>query len=125
MKGRIVILLIVFPILLFAQKMDKREHAFDLTDKLEIVNEDNWFSIDKARHIVASFLLAGGTSWVAKYKCDLDEKKSVLLGVTFTFSLGVGKELWDSRDPRNRFSWVDIVADLVGSFLGVLCISWW
>ncbi len=41
MKGRIAILLIGFPILLLAQQTDKREHAFDLADKLEIVNEDN------------------------------------------------------------------------------------
>jgi len=125
MKYRIAFFLVVFPILLLAQKTDKQDNAFDLSRRIEIVNKDNWFGLDKARHVVASFLLTGCTSWVAKYKYNLDSEKSVLLGVTFTMSLGVGKELWDSRSPRNRFSWADIAADLVGIFLGVLFISWW
>jgi len=39
-------------------------------------------------------------------------------GVGITMSVGVGKEIYDMNQPGNYFSWGDIAADSLGTFIG-------
>jgi uncharacterized protein YfiM (DUF2279 family) len=40
-----------------------------------------------------------------------------------SFSLGLGKEIYDHRKPSNRFSYKDLTADIVGIVIGVIIVS--
>ena len=43
---------------------------------------------------------------------------AVLGGGMAGFFCGLGKEYGDSRSPGNRWSWLDILGDIVGSAIG-------
>ena len=88
-------------------------------------NKDKWLGKDKARHLVGCFILSGVLYWKARYRHKLSQQESICSGVGITLSLGALKEIWDSRHPGSWFSWKDMAANLLGSFLGVLFISGW
>lgn len=41
------------------------------------------------------------------------------LGVIVPLSVGVAKELFDSTQPGNEFSWGDLAADAIGTAVGI------
>lgn len=46
-----------------------------------------------------------------------------IYGVFFGAGLGIGKEFGDNKALGNRWSWGDILADMLGVALGAVC-SW-
>lgn len=49
---------------------------------------------------------------------------SVALGFIVAVLIGVAKELYDKRKSETGFDWVDLVADILGAFLGALiCVA--
>ena len=88
------------------------------SDTLQIV--DKWFAQDKAEHLVVSTFLSGVSYSVFRDFYYNKEETSAYFSAILTFSVGLGKELHDMKAPRGRFSYKDIVADILGIALGIL-----
>jgi uncharacterized protein YfiM (DUF2279 family) len=43
-----------------------------------------------------------------------------ITAAAISFSIGLGKELVDSKSLRNQFSWKDLAADIVGITIGLV-----
>jgi putative lipoprotein len=82
--------------------------------------QDNWLSSDKGMHLVGSFIAAGITANSFKRFAEYSDNKSVNIGVSFSIGLGLIKEVYDGQQRKNRFSYKDLSADLLGSFLAYL-----
>ncbi len=81
---------------------------------------DSWLGRDKALHAAGSFLLTLSAQYVLTAKLDTDEGTAVPLAAGVTLSLGLAKEVADSRRPVGPlFSTRDLVADAVGVVLAV------
>jgi uncharacterized protein YfiM (DUF2279 family) len=88
------------------------------SDTLRIA--DKWFARDKAEHLVVSTFLSGVSYSVFRDFYYNKEETSAYFSAILTFSVGLGKELHDMKAPRGRFSYKDIVADVLGIALGIL-----
>jgi uncharacterized protein YfiM (DUF2279 family) len=54
-------------------------------------------------------------------RSSLTQTKSIAAGAVFTF--GLGKEIYDSHKPNNRFSWKDLTANVFGIVVGIILVS--
>lgn len=78
---------------------------------------DSWGGDDKARHFIASAMLAAaGTEYGLRQGYSRDRSASV--GLMFSLSVGAGKELWDSRPAGTGWSWHDFAWDVAGATTG-------
>ncbi len=82
--------------------------------------KDEWLAKDKGMHLVGSFITTGVTTLSLKRLAGYSDTKSVNLGITFSLGLGLSKELYDGQQEKNRFSYKDLTADLIGSVLAYL-----
>jgi len=89
------------------------------------VTRDPWVAKDKARHFIASALITGGLTWYQKHELHRRSEPAVHFGIGMTLSLGVAKELSDTRKPGGFFSWKDVAADILGAAAGVLILGRW
>jgi len=84
---------------------------------------DLWAGKDKYRH----FLLSGFWSAFSYLLChrhfDYSEEKSLLLSGGVVLSLGLSKEVRDGFQADNRFSYKDLVFDVVGAGCGLFLAS--
>jgi len=81
---------------------------------------DNWFAKDKLQHFAVSTFYSGGIAVAANRHFDLNESKSLKLGIGITISLGAGKEVYDSYKPKETSSIKDFIWDLAGVALGAV-----
>jgi len=85
-----------------------------------LVIPDKWFARDKAEHLVVSTFLSGVSYSVFRdFYCNREES-SLYFSAILTFGAGLGKEFYDGRTPQGKFSYKDIVADVLGIALGIL-----
>lgn len=75
--------------------------------------------LDKLFHAGVCFL---GTAIVSCAMFFLGEAGSILCGSWFSLGLGFGKEYGDSKASGNKWDWWDIVADVAGIAVAVICI---
>jgi uncharacterized protein YfiM (DUF2279 family) len=87
------------------------------TDTLEVT--DKWFAWDKVEHLGVSAFLSGVSYSVFRDFYYNKKESSVYFSATLTFSIGLGKEFYDLKTPRERFSYKDLVVDLLGIGLGL------
>lgn len=45
---------------------------------------------------------------------------NILIGVAIALLFAFGKEVWDGKQPANKFDWGDIMADSAGIIMGIL-----
>ncbi len=81
---------------------------------------DRWLAWDKVEHLgISAFLSA--TSYKIYHDFYHNHKKpSLYFSSSLTFSLGLGKEVYDQKKPNGKFSYKDLVADILGIGLGLL-----
>lgn len=91
------------------------------TSKQEI--PDEWFAWDKAEHLGVSAFLSGVSFSVFRDFYHNDKESSMYFSATLTLGLGLGKEFCDSKGPGGRFSYKDLLADILGIGLGLLIAS--
>ncbi|MDC9590164.1 YfiM family lipoprotein [Xenorhabdus sp. XENO-10] len=106
MKKNIIILirniLIIFPILLTTSCSNLRQ------------SNDNWTGKDKAQHFLFSAIVAvAGNAYGDRQ--NWGHRESAQLGVLLSISIGVAKELYDSRPLGTGWSWHDIAYDIAAA----------
>lgn len=94
------------------------------SDSLEIkisekILKDSWFGIDKGQHFTGSLIGTILLSQVNNRYFKVDKSNSKNIGVGIVFSIGVTKELFDSKKENNIFSWKDLVANVAGIITGL------
>ena len=80
---------------------------------------DNWKGKDKAQHFLFSMVTSAGANAYAEHQ-NYGHKEGVLIGLSFSISLGVAKELYDSRPEGTGWSWHDFAYDIAGATAGSL-----
>lgn len=84
------------------------------------IKEDLWFGRDKGLHLAGSFILSGFTSQALKRFSKSGSDAGITIGISFTFSLGMAKEIYDGQKSNNIFSYKDLTADALGVLIGFL-----
>jgi len=85
--------------------------------------DDRWFSADKGYHVVGSMISTTLIGQVSLRGFDNSKEKSKAIGASFTFTLGLVKEIYDSQIPNNYFSWKDLAANGVGIIVGIIILG--
>ena len=76
---------------------------------------DRWLAQDKLLHVVLSGALMSAFYHFHQHECDASRASSQILAAQITISIGIAKETKDAR-----FSYRDLIADMVGIGVGVL-----
>jgi len=79
---------------------------------------DRWLAVDKGQHLLGSMIVTIGTSRAYQRFVHTNRDRARMVGVSFTFTLGAGKEIWDYFHPGHDASWKDLTADGLGIVLG-------
>ncbi|MFQ5868401.1 MAG: hypothetical protein ACE5JC_00715 [Candidatus Zixiibacteriota bacterium] len=84
---------------------------------------DLWVGKDKCRHFLLSGFWSGFSYLLCHRHLEYSEEKSLLISGGVVFSLGVTKEIRDGFQPDNRFSYKDLLFDVVGIGCGLFLAS--
>lgn len=84
---------------------------------------DKWFGEDKAHHFMASAFLTGFSYYVSKQEVGMTQHKANVAAVGVSFSVGLGKEVYDGVSGKGHVSLQDVVADVAGIVFGVLILN--
>jgi uncharacterized protein YfiM (DUF2279 family) len=80
---------------------------------------DKWIAWDKVEHIGVSAFFSGVFYSIFHDFYYNKRESSIYFSTALTFSLGLGKEFYDKRTPPKKFSYKDLVADILGIGLGL------
>jgi len=86
---------------------------------------DGWLGEDKLKHLMVSVFLTGIGYRLCADGLDWPAKRSRAIASSFTFSLGLGKELRDRTQGGESFSLKDLGVDLLGIGIGLLIFTTW
>ncbi len=95
----------------------------DSTVQNQKIIEDSWLGKDKLKHLVASFYCSGSVEWIAHHEYGLYRNQSRRVGIAFSLSMGIAKEIYDIK-RHGIFSWKDMVFDLLGALCAAVLINW-
>ncbi|MCK4427022.1 MAG: hypothetical protein KAW16_00910 [candidate division Zixibacteria bacterium] len=87
------------------------------SDTLKI--SDRWLAWDKVEHFGVSAYLSAVSYKVYHDFYHNHKESSLYFSFSLTFSLGLGKEVYDQRRPNGKFSYKDLVADILGIGVGL------
>ncbi len=90
-----------------------------LNTQFKITFSDSWFGRDKVHHFLTSAFLSGTGYYFLREEQNYSNKLSQRGGFCFSVSLGLVKEIWDGFKPKNAFSIKDLVADVLGTLVGI------
>ncbi len=81
--------------------------------------KDKWVSFDKFQHFFLSTHLIVLSYEVYHRSYDNTKESSRYFSSGLVLSLGIGKEVMDSKKPKGKFSYKDLAADGLGIILGL------
>ena len=87
------------------------------SDTLEIC--DRWLAWDKVEHFGVSAYLSAVSYKIYHDFYNNHREPSLYFSGILTLSLGLGKELYDKKKPNGKFSYKDLVADVLGIGVGL------
>jgi putative lipoprotein len=82
--------------------------------------QDRFIAPDKAQHFMGSLISTVFFYKIFESHTDVSPSGSKYLGSGITLGLGIGKEIFDSTEQNNHFSWKDLIADAAGVALGLI-----
>jgi len=94
----------------------------DSVQTVSTIESDSWLGVDKAVHLTGSMILTTGVIVGLQNLANKSKRKSMVIGVGFTFTLGVGKEICDSGKRGNFFSYKDLMANIIGTCIGAVLV---
>ncbi len=100
-----------------------KQRSHQTEKKVKKTGDDKWLDWDKAGHFLISGFLAGSSYSIYHRSFDNDREASVYFASILTLSIGVGKELSDMKKPKDKFSYKDIIFDILGTSAGILIAS--
>jgi len=91
--------------------------------RFKITLSDPWLGRDKMHHFLTSALLSSTGYYFFRDEHGFSNHASQRGGIGFSLSLGLLKEIRDGFQPDNAFSVKDLVADMLGTMVGILLIA--
>lgn len=82
--------------------------------------DDKWFSKDKWMHFTTSYFITLQTAYTLDKMLYTKPENARYVSIGISFSLSLGKELYDALYNNSIFSWKDLSYDILGSGLGYL-----
>lgn len=79
---------------------------------------DKWFALDKVYHLVVSFSLVGSSYHLLANRIGVEKSYSTAGSIGGVFALGIFKEFFDASRPDDRFSYRDLIYDVIGIGIG-------
>ena len=116
-------LILLFPLVLSGQEQISGDFRQSIVEDDTVSGTDSWFGKDKIFHVLGSFIIVCGGTWIHGQRYENGVGQDIRFGVGLGITLGVTKELLDEQSPNNRFSVRDLVADLLGVILGGLVLT--
>jgi len=104
-------------------KLQKSQPEKFQLKKITFTVSDSWFSRDKAHHFLTSAFLTTAGYYYSRELNNFSNLKSQQHGIYFSLSLGLIKEIRDGLQKKNSFSWKDLVADILGTAVGLVLVS--
>lgn len=119
------ILIFCFFLFLFLYQISHAENKSEISflneneksDTLKIC--DKWLAWDKVKHFGVSAYLSAISYKIYHDFYHNHKESSLYFSCGLTFSLGLGKEVYDERRPNGKFSYKDLVADILGIGVGL------
>lgn len=78
---------------------------------------------DKVQHFMASLISTVFVYKFSEVRLHMKRSHCKQAAVGFSLSVGIFKEIRDSRQPKNVFSWRDLLADVAGIGVGLVLIN--
>lgn len=91
--------------------------------QFKITLSDSWFGRDKVHHFLTSAFLSGVGYYFFHEEQNYSNSFSQQSGFCFSISLGMVKEVRDGLKLKNAFSVKDLIADLLGTLVGIAIVS--
>lgn len=91
--------------------------------RFKITLSDSWFGRDKVHHFITSAFLSGVGYYLLHEEQKYSNNFSQRGGFGFSISLGLAKEVRDGFQPQNAFSVKDLIADILGTIVGIALVS--
>ena len=88
-----------------------------VSDSIRMI-PDKWFALDKVYHLVVSFSLVGSSYHLLANRIKVQKSYSTASSIGGVFALGITKELYDASRPDDRFSYRDLIYDILGIGIG-------
>lgn len=107
----------------FENELNPRHFKNLSRQKITFTLDDSWFGRDKVHHFLSSAFLTTAGYYFSREEKGFSNFKSQQVGIGFSLSLGLLKEIRDGRQSYNSFSFKDMVANMLGIAVGVLIIS--
>ena len=119
------ILIFCFFLFLFFHQISHAENNSEISSSKE--NEesdtlkicDRWLAWDKVEHFGVSAYLSAVSYKIYHDFYHNHKESSLYFSCGLTFSLGLGKEVYDEKRPDGGFSYKDLVADILGIGFGL------
>lgn len=104
-----------------SQAETKSEISFSSEEEKSDTQEisDRWLAWDKVEHLGISAYLSAISYKIYHDFYNNHKESSLYFSGSLTFSLGLGKEIYDEKRPNGKFSYKDLVADILGIGLGL------
>jgi uncharacterized protein YfiM (DUF2279 family) len=96
--------------------------AVNLVYAQAVVVRDSWFSPDKIKHFFMSAFIESVT-YSALQAARVNHRPALGGAIGVTMAIGVGREIHDSRNPKNHFSINDLTWDAIGVGAGSVMLS--
>jgi uncharacterized protein YfiM (DUF2279 family) len=103
--------------------LSKDDKNFEIPNLRVSKTQDKFFAPDKAQHLMGSLISTVFIYKLLEGSANASVRESKYLAAGITLSLGISKEILDSRDLQNHFSWKDLIADIAGIGLGFVIIN--
>ncbi|MFZ0391642.1 MAG: hypothetical protein WAN36_14370 [Calditrichia bacterium] len=78
---------------------------------------------DKLQHFTGSLMLTVLGGKTLRQVLEKDKNSAQLFSAGIVISVGIGKEIHDHKNPRNHFSWPDLLMDLLGVAAGWIILN--
>ena len=115
---------LIILILLFSYSLaDATQQDSLKIEKSKTEKVDKWWGKDKAKHFLVSAFLTGACYKIYHNQWHNKKEHSLYFSTGFTLSLGLGKEIYDNTRPRNKFSYKDLIYDLLGIGVGLFIVT--
>ena len=124
--GRYLFATIFLLILVFTFPQNLLGYDFSKQDTVELASlrtPDKWLGEDKWKHFMISSFISSFTYKFFRDGFNNKKEDSILFSSGITLSLGIGKEIKDRRKPKGRFSYKDLVFDVLGTGLGIFLVT--
>jgi putative lipoprotein len=89
---------------------------------LDNVVRDSWFGVDKIKHFFMSAFIES-VSYSALQAAHANHRSAMAGAIGVTAAFGIGREIHDSRNPKNIFSVKDLSWDAIGAGAGLVLLS--